>query len=143
MSVHPDMPQAMLCRRCLYTVLIVHIDRDLCSWAKISKRILEVVVGFSCSFTGFCCKSLWRVGQCFRNVLCTPTFFPKAHKQVNNPMLQCSSSIPAWTLSRILFVLWEEDTHRVTAVIQIGTGVVRQGEQRRRGQRLEAAESSF
>ena len=31
-------------------------------------------------------------------------------KQVNNPMLQFSSSIPGWTLSRVLFVLWEEGT---------------------------------
>lgn len=31
-------------------------------------------------FTGFCFNSLWRVEQCLRNGLCTPTFFPKANR---------------------------------------------------------------
>lgn len=77
--------------------------------------ILEMVVGLA--FTGFCCNSLGRVGQCFRNGLCTPTFFPKANKQVNNPLLQCPSWVPAWTWSRVLFVLWEEGKQGVTAGI--------------------------
>ncbi|GAB1300144.1 Histidine-rich glycoprotein [Apodemus speciosus] len=38
--------------------------------------------------------------------LCLPSAEIKANKQVNNPMLQCSSMKPAWTVSKVLCVLW-------------------------------------
>lgn len=41
----------------------------------------------------------------------------KGKHQVNNPLLQCPSWVPAWTWSRVLFILWEEGKQGVTAGI--------------------------
>lgn len=90
--------------------------------------ILEMAVGLA--FTGFCCNSLGRVGQCFRNGLCTPTFFPKANIRSTTPCCNAPAWVPAWKWSRVLFVLWEEGKQGVTAGIQTENQVARQGEHR-------------